>query len=306
MKKLKDAGEFGWIESLKKKTRTAPSVKKGIGDDAAVISLNGKKVILFTTDMLLENRHFRHRECTAREIGWKAMAVNVSDIAAMGGRPTYAVISAGLPPDLPLKFAQGIYDGLNACARRFGVSIVGGDTNASKNIILSVALLGEAAGKPVLRSGAKPGDSIFVSGTLGGSYASKKHLRFVPRVKESLYLCSHFRPTAMMDLSDGLASDIHRLTKESRVGAVLFAKSIPVSRYAAGLDAALKDGEDFELLFTLSAKNAARLVTTERRGFVPFKKVGRILPAAEGVRLETSDGRLYPLPAAGFDHFRKK
>ena len=216
-------GEFGLIEMILRSVGKTRSVRVGIGNDAAVLFFNRHKDLLFTTDMLIEGRHFLRPAATAFEIGWKAMAVNISDIAAMGGRPTAAVVSAGLPKDLTVGAVRGIYRGLEAISENFKVNVVGGDTNRSEKIVLSVALLGEVArGRAICRSGAKVGDVIFVSGSLGGSYASKKHLRFMPRVAEAAYLTRRFKVHAMMDLSDGLASDIHSLADASRVGALLF------------------------------------------------------------------------------------
>jgi len=297
MKTLRQAGEFGWIGMAKKYCR-------GIGDDTAVLK-GTKKDILLTTDMLLEDRHFRLREATPYEIGWKAMVVNLSDIAAMGGTPVAAVVALGAPASTNIKFLNEVYRGLRAAASRFGASIVGGDTNASKKLTLAVTLLGEAEkGKAVLRSGAKPGDWVFVSGTLGGSYASKKHLRFVPRLREARWLVKNFRVNAMMDLSDGLASDLGHICEESHVGAILNERAVPVSSKARTVKQALSEGEDFELLFTLSAKEGAALMKKKPpAGFPKFAHVGWIV---RGSRVEwlRNNGRLEKLSLKGFDHYR--
>lgn len=296
MKTLKIAGEFGFIASLKKYCA-------GLGDDTAVLS-GGKKDILFTTDMLIEGRHFLLNKASPFEIGWKAMAVNLSDIAAMGGSPRWAVVSLGAPGATPVKLLEGIYRGMDAAAQRFGAHIVGGDTNRNERLVLSVALLGEAEkGKAVRRSGAKPGDWVFVTGRLGNSYRSKKHLRFIPRLREARWLSDNFRLHAMMDLSDGLASDIRRLCAESRVGAVLSEGPIPRAEGASVLQA-LGDGEDFELLFTLPASEAVRLSRKKApAGFPRFSHVGWIV---KGSRIEwlRKNGRLETLALRGFDHFR--
>ena len=172
--------------------------------------------------------------------------------------------------------------------------------------MISIALLGECEkAKALRRSGARVGDVIFVSGELGGSYASKKHLLFTPRIAEARYLAKHFQVHAMMDVSDGLAGDVRHIAEESRVGALLCAEAVPVSREARGLEAALSDGEDFELLFTLSPKEAARLhfdAFQMKTGL--FKPVGKIVDKKHGVRLIDPQGTSHPLAAKGFDHFR--
>jgi thiamine-monophosphate kinase len=303
---MKDLGEFGLIGEIRKSVRRGPGVTLGIGDDTAVVRPRAGHELLFTTDMLVEGIHFRAGdEASAREIGQKAMAVNLSDIAAMGGVPTHAVAAVGLPGGLDVTFARDLMKGLRTTAEAWGVSLVGGDTNRSGVIIVSVALLGEVKkGKAVRRSGAKPGDVIFVTGNLGGSYASRKHLNFTPRLAESAYL-GGYKVSAMMDLSDGLASDLGKLATESGVGAVLSAEAVPLSTWAKSLDAALTDGEDFELLFTLSPREAARLsLASKPAGLALFRPVGKITPCREGLRIFRADGRYTPIEDKGYDHFR--
>lgn len=301
---MREIGEFGFIEMLRRHAGKGRGVELGIGDDAAVLRF-GRRRLLLTTDMILEGVHFQIGAATGFEIGWKALAVNVSDIAAMGGVPAYAVTAIGVPPRLPLRFVREIYAGLRASARLFRVSIVGGDTNASEKLVLSVALLGETDPRGVARrSGAKPGDTIFVSGVLGGSYDSKKHLRFIPRMKEARFLMRHFKVHAMMDISDGLASDIRRICERSGTGARLEEAAIP-RLSDVSLKQALCDGEDFELLFTLSPKDAARLRHfSKQRTLAPFHAVGTIMPDAYGIRLVGRDGRQKRLSPNGFDHFK--
>lgn len=297
MKTLKDIGEHGWIRMAKKYSH-------GIGDDTAVLP-GTRKDQLLTTDMLLEGRHFRLGEATAFEIGWKAMAVNLSDIAAMGGAPVAAVVSLGAPMSMSVKFLKELYRGLRTAARRFGAEIVGGDTNASKYLTLAVTMLGEVEkGKAILRSGAKAGDWLFVSGALGASYRSKKHLRFLPRVREARWLVKNFNVHAMMDLSDGLASDVRRICEESRTGVILSERALPFSAKTRSAGQALTEGEDFELLFTLSAKEGSALLRKKiPRGFPSFSHVGWIV---KGSRVEwlRKNGRLQKLSLKGFDHYR--
>lgn len=305
MKRLSDIGEFGWIEDLRRKIKKSRGVSVGPGDDAAVLDGPRGNKMLLTTDMLIEGRHFTRKDASAFEIGRKAMAVNVSDIAAMGGVPRYAVISAGLPGSVSKKYLDELFGGFATIARECGVAIVGGDTNRSEKIVISVAMTGEVEPrKLVLRSGAKPGDIIFVSGFLGGSYQSRKHLNFTPRLREAQHLVSKFKINAMMDLSDGLGSDIRRICRESRVGAVLSLPDIPATD-PKNIPAALSDGEDFELLFTAPVAEAAKIGSVDHpKGLAFFSPVGRIVRAAEGVTAVDASGKRVRLKASGFDHFR--
>lgn len=293
-------GEFALIERLKRFQNLSAKVVKGIGDDAAVLPLDTKRYQLFTTDMCVEGVHFL-KTMPACSVGWKAMAVNVSDIAAMGGCPRFAVVSIGVPrtrSGINVRYLEGIYEGMHECARTFGVSIVGGDTVKSDKLVINVALLGDVEKKKLtLRGGAKPGDVIFVTGPLGGSLKSGRHLTFTPRVKEARWLVEHVKPTAMMDISDGLAGDLGHILKASSVGAVLDEASIPLHR-GVTLAQALTDGEDFELAFTISFKSAKRLMKNKR-----FFPVGVIVHAHEGFRLRRADGSQVPVQAKGFRHF---
>jgi thiamine-monophosphate kinase len=181
---------------------------------------------------------------------------------------------------------------------------VGGDTNASPRLVLSVALLGRVPrGRAVTRSGARVGDVLFVTGRLGGSFRSGRHLRFEPRLKEAEFLMRKYRPHAMMDLSDGLASDLRRIAEASGVGAIVCAEAVPRSE-GAGLSAALQDGEDFELLFALPPRDAARLSLESPRGLAPFSPIGKVVHRRMGITLFQRGEALRPLPAGGFDHFR--
>ncbi len=306
-KNLRSFGEFGLIDKIAKMTRTDRSVLLGIGDDTAVLKIGGAN-ILFTTDMLIEDKHFRLSEATGFEIGWKALAVNISDIAAMGGLPLHAVVAVGLPQSLNVQFVMKIYEGLRAAARQFHVNIVGGDTNASEKLVISVALIGSCGKRrPVMRSGARSGDVVFVSGALGGSYGSGKHLNFMPRIAESQYLIKNFKINSMIDISDGLSSDIHRLANASRVGAALTQRVIPVARSTGKIEEAFTDGEDFELLFTMSSKEAARLMLAKKpKTLADFHAIGKIVPRKFGIKLLKNNGKEEPLLEKGFDHFRDK
>jgi thiamine-monophosphate kinase len=299
LKKIKECNIIG---ALAGRLRTAdPDVVVGIGDDAAVVKGPAGVYWLLTVDMLVEGVHFNKNEDSGN-VGYKAMAVSVSDIAAMGGEPKFALVSAGLPRKNLDARARALFTGLRRCARHFGVSVIGGDTNRSDRLVVDVFMMGQVERKKlVLRSGARPEDVICVSGPLGGS-RSGHHLDFVPRLKEARFLVKHFNVHAMMDLSDGLSMDLSRLCASSRLGAVIFEESVPRNPDVKTLAAALGDGEDYELLFTLSQKEARRLL---RRRASPFRfyPVGRMTRAFRGVRIQGLKGDLKPLPAPGFKHF---
>ncbi|MBI3011094.1 MAG: thiamine-monophosphate kinase [Candidatus Omnitrophica bacterium] len=268
--------------------------------------------------MLIEGVHFHRRSVPARQIGWKALACNVSDVAAMGGRPLWAVISLGLPPRTSVPFVDALYAGLRRCARRFGVAIVGGDTVRAKQVVVDVAIIGTVEpGHVVLRSGAQPGDALFVTGRLGGSYRSGRHARFLPRLAEAQALVRRVRVHAMIDLSDGLASDLWQVSRASGMTLRVDMARIPVSNAARkclrrrcpcrawhGWQAqfhALMDGEDFELLFAVGAGAAMRVPRRVRS--CPVTRIGRVV--ARGIRVELAfpGGRVTRLTPQGFRHF---
>src|SRR5271154_2330066 len=206
--KISQLGEFALIDALKAYAPITKSVIKGIGDDAAVLPYSKSQYLLFTTDMLTEDTHFTPR-MPPRGIGHKALACNISDIAAMGGWPTFAVISIGIPKNLPVKFIKDVYKGIERTARDFNVIIVGGDTIKTDKIVINVALLGLVEKKYLTtRDGSKSGDWIFVTGPLGGSLKSGRHLNFLPRMAQARFLVENYKPSAMMDISDGLAGDL--------------------------------------------------------------------------------------------------
>ena len=269
-------GEFGLIDLIRKQIPVGPKVARGIGDDTAVLFYSKNKYLLFTTDMMAEDVHFT-RKMKPYQIGHKALACNISDIAAMGGLPTFAVVSLGVPASLTVRFVEDIYKGMQALAKQFGVNIVGGDTIRSEKIIINVALLGEVEKKYLAtRDGARPGDWVFVSGPLGGSFKSGRHLSFIPRVTEARFLVQNFKPSAMMDISDGLAGDLNHMLKASKVGVKLDETLIP-RHQGITLKQALSDGEDFELLFSLSSLKAKKLLDwqekTKRWFFYPMGQI---------------------------------
>ncbi len=299
--RLSRVGEFRLIKLIQKNAHTTRGVIKGIGDDTAVLDGSGRDRLLFTTDMLAEGVHFSKRTAP-RDVGHKALACSISDIVAMGGLPTFAVISLGLPAGTGLKFVKDIYKGINHLARQCDVGIVGGDTIKTGKIIINVALLGQVKKSAlVTRDTAKEGDRIFVTGPLGKSFQSGRHLKFFPRIKESRYLVEKFKPSAMIDISDGLAADLGHILHQSRVGAVIYEDGIPRNPRAT-LKNALYDGEDFELIFTLSPSKVARWKAVKRHPF-KFYQIGEIVDRKKKLQLVDSRGHASRIEAKGYTHF---
>lgn len=303
-------GEFAFIEWLRRRTPSDLRVLIGPGDDTAAISLSPRATaggLLVTTDMLLEGSCFILAEAGAERIGRKAMAVNLSDIAAMAGRPIAAVVSVGLPRDGGRALAEGLYAGMRGMADQFETAIVGGDTNSWKGpLAVSVTLIGEPTGcGPVTRGSAMVGDWLMATGPFGGSIQGH-HLDFTPRVREAMQLHERVSLHAMIDVSDGLAADVNHLCRESRCGAVLFGESIPISVAARAmaddrtpLEHALHDGEDFELVFAVSRSDGWRLLVEQPVPGITLCHLGEFVP--EGLWLETA-GRREPLEPRGYVH----
>src|ERR1039457_1272735 len=295
--------EFELIHRLTRTLPTNPSVVVGAGDDCAVLDAGvPDRLLLFKTDAVVEGVHFA-LGTAPEKIGHKALGRCLSDVAAMAGTPSAALVTIALPRDFSSDYVEGIYTGLNALARRHQVAIVGGETTTNPGgILISVALLGWVPrGKGVLRSGAEAGDAIFVTGELGGSLAGK-HLEFEPRLAEARWLAQHFSLHAMLDVSDGLAGDLRHILTASPAGAGLLATSIPIPRAArlaakasssakSALLAALTDGEDFELLFTVAGRDAVPLLDAWRKEFpkLPLTCLGKI-KAAEGITIRERNG----------------
>ena len=302
MRTVQAIGEMGLIERLRRTLTPRSTVQVGIGDDAAVLRGSGRERWLFASDMLIEGVHFRRRDVPPRWIGWKALACNVSDIAAMGGRPVWAVVSIGLPPSTPIRFVEALYDGLERCARRFGLSIVGGDTVRAPQVVIDVAIVGTVRPAHLtLRRGIRVGDALFVTGRLGGSYTSGRHARFMPRLREAQALVRRVRLHAMIDLSDGLASDLWQLSRASRVRLRIEAAQIPIAPAARTLHHALMDGEDFELLVAVSPRDVGRV--PRRIGGCSITRIGAAIAHGIGVELVDPRGRIRRLVPRGFRHF---
>jgi thiamine-monophosphate kinase len=310
-------GEFGLINWIRGQQRRPPGkgTVVGIGDDCAVLEFNPGSQILVTTDMLMDGRHFQLARDGAFAAGYKAMGANLSDIAAMAGNPRAALVSVALPKGEAVGVAQDLHAGLMRMADRFEVDLVGGDTNAWDGpLVVSVTLLGETTARgAVRRSGARPGDVILVTGPLGGSFFHGRHLRPEPRVREALALAGIACLNAMIDISDGLSSDLGHILKESgHLGAILDAALIPIhpdaieQSQADGvppIDHALHDGEDFELCMVCSPESAIKLVESRSDG-IALHQIGEITESPE-LRIRLLDGTLAHVEPRGFDHFRE-
>ncbi|WP_145369162.1 thiamine-phosphate kinase [Maioricimonas rarisocia] len=300
--------ELELIEWIRQRTPSHQQMPIGLGDDTALVRC-GDGTTLVTTDTLTEGRHFTVPPATPAEIGRKALAVNLSDIAAMAGQPTFAFITLVLPQQRGLSFARELMDGLIATAEEFSVVVAGGDTNVWDGpLVIGVTLMGEPTGSgPVQRSGAVPGDWIMVTGRLGGSLPSGRHLTFTPRVVEAQTLHAACELHAMIDLSDGISTDLGHILDESKIGATIRAAHVPVSPSVPQdlpaeerVQHALNDGEDFELLFTVSPEVGASLLASPPLA-LPISHIGEITTDSER-QLQLPDGRLVPLQAGGWEH----
>ncbi len=333
--KLGELGEFGLISRIAQKVGVrSPDVVVGIGDDAAVLKGNSEKYILISTDAFVEDVHFRTSYCSFFEIGWRIAAANISDIAAMGGRPKQLFVTIALPGGITLQQVEQLYEGLNQLAEQFQVTVAGGDTVASPGgLFISVTITGEVNPTRLkLRSGARPGEGIFVTGCLGLSklgldvlnaqdlarekfpVAVAKHLTPTPRVREVNFLVERIPVSAMIDISDGLASEIYHICTPSGVGARLQPELLPVHpelNLAVQItrtdvsEYLLRGGEDFEILFTAPLEATQDLVGAFKRTFdLDLSCVGETTESSGGIVLVTGGSRTLPLPGQGFDHFR--
>jgi thiamine-monophosphate kinase len=287
----------------------------GIGDDCAILDIPRGHELLITTDFSLEDVHFRRDWHPADSIGHRCLARGLSDIAAMGGTPHSAFLSLALPPDLPQKWVDDFLRGFLKLAKRYSVPLAGGDTAQSPNGVLAdIIVIGTIpTGRAVLRSGARAGDIIYVSGTLGSSVATLQKLRSGkklwtaqhtrhfypdPRIALGRYLREKKLASAMIDTSDGLSTDLRHICDESHVGAVIDQAALPALPGDEGLQHALHGGEDYELLFTASPN---RRIPRTIAG-VPITRIGKIT-AGRAIKLQTPDGKSQPLQPGGWQHF---
>jgi len=331
---LSEVGEFGFIDRINRLMISRPEgIIQGIGDDASVFEPPSGSVLLITTDMLVEGVHFLLGSTSFRLLGRKSLAVNLSDMAAMGAEPLDAYVSLAVPEKLSLEDLQELYEGLREMAWEHRVNILGGDTTRSSGpLVINVALTGCAPKEQVVfRSGASPGDFIYVTGTLGdagagldlvlrgGGWPHEKsrflleaHLNPKPQVLEGRFLAGRGFPTSMMDLSDGLASDLRRICERSGVGALVMEEAIPLSnplrQYALEfelnpLSLALGGGEDYCLLLTVPAQRGPEVERAFEGEFgKPIWRIGKIT-AEPQVLLLTREGRTLSLPKGGWDAF---
>ncbi|NNE69010.1 MAG: thiamine-phosphate kinase [Rhodothermales bacterium] len=332
-------GEFGLIDRMRTRLgqEASPDLLLGIGDDAAVYRISDDRSHVVTTDALVEGVHFDRSFVPMGHLGRKAIAVNVSDVVAMNARPRYATVTLGMPRNLSVEMVEALYDGMAEACASYGMEIVGGDTTASPQMVISVTVIGEARTEDLIfRRGAHPGDLVCLSGNVGAAFAGLQILldqrremqelgpRFEPNIEAYRYVIgrqltpearidalsswreSGIRPHALIDVSDGVASEIHHLCAASGCGAIIEATSLPVhpetaaaaAERVADLDTyALFGGEDYELLFALDPDEADRL-----DGDL-FTVIGQFTPAEEGIVVRGEDGHEIPLTASGYNHF---
>ena len=334
--------EFRFIEQLVQQFgRTGPSVIRGIGDDAAIVRSVAGRELLVTADLLIEHVHFDFTTATFEDVGYKAAVANLSDIAAMGGRPDYLITTTAIPSSYTQPEMLRLYRGMMGACREYGVRLIGGDTSRSpRDVFIGIIMIGSVpTGRALTRAGARPGDLLYVTGTLGDSlagfellavqkkatnvtnlpdrvtrYLLRRHRRPTPWVREAQWLSRRRLASAAIDLSDGLSGDFVHLCEQSGVGAEIEAAALPISiacrKYAeAGrLDAtrlALKGGEDYELLFTVSPRKQAALARAMRRAGITCSRIGAIRRKSFGIRLRSGAHASRPLPVLSFRHFQK-
>ncbi len=298
--------EFDLIDWIRSRSQRTGRVPIGIGDDAASLGVINDETLV-ATDMLMEGVHFKFPDATPFQAGRKSLAVNLSDIAAMAGKPIAAFVAICLPKSRGQQFAREVMGGIQTLANEFDVEVAGGDTNSWDGpLVVSVTVVGQATrGRCITRSGAKPGDALFVTGQLGGSIHGK-HVDFTPRVQDAIRLHESVELNAIIDLSDGLSSDIHHVLNQSQVGAIIVASEIPIAEAAVAneaktpLERALTDGEDFELLFAVGPNDSETLQHNSPCD-VQLRRIG-IVTEELGARLECSDGRVVELPPQGWCH----
>ncbi len=330
---VKGFGEFRLIDRIREKVASPPESEVGIGDDAAVLSLGAAEVLL-TTDAFVEGIHFDPRIANLFQIGARMVTAAVSDVAAMGGTPRHVVVSLCIPPELRLSEFDALTDGMIASAETYGATLMGGDTVSTTGpLVVSVTVTGLPASRPILRSGAGLGNALGVTGRLGGAAAGlhvlrdealqadfpemgERHLAPVARVREGELLASSGLVSSMIDISDGLAAEIHHLAEASGVGFAIEAAKIPLFDGLGDLagrlgddplEMALASGEEFELLFTLSVRDHQEIDRLfqylHSKTGIEITRIGEARPSPDGIVLVMPDGSRNELPPTGFDHF---
>lgn len=336
--RLEDLGEFPLIARLTAGLESRADVALGVGDDAAALDLGADHLLLATCDAQVEGTHFLPSVASPEEIGHKALAVNLSDIAAMGGEPLWALVSLIAPPTLDVAMLDGVYAGMRALARRFNVALVGGNVSSTPGpLTLDVTALGRVTRERMLtRAGARAGDRLLVTGRLGAAVAAllaftnapeeadlpaealseARHAMVTPqpRVREGMALAATGQVSAMLDISDGLAGDLGHMCERSQVGAIVELAALPVDAATRALalalghdpaQLALTSGDDYELLFTVRPEGVADALEAVRAVGGVATVIGEITSANEGLRVREPDGALRPLDARGWDHLRR-
>lgn len=338
---LSELGEFGLIRELSKSVKLSrKSSVKGIGDDAAILKWNSKKNVVITTDMLTEGVHFNLAYCPLKHLGYKAVAVNVSDIYAMGAIPTHITVSVALSNRFSLEAIKELYEGINLACANYGVDLIGGDTTSSSSgLVMSITALGETDATPIYRSGAKEYDLLCVSGDLGAAYVglqilerenavflagkgAQPDLGKYPYVLERQLkpeprkdIVEYFKkegivPSAMIDISDGLASEIMHICEQSNVGCTIYEEKLPIDQETFNVAnelnlsptiCALNGGEDYELLFTISQKEYDKI-----KDYQGVTIIGHITDQNSGANMVTGSDTIIPLTAQGWDAFNNK
>jgi len=328
--RLSQLGEFGLIEAIARTTPKGSGVRIGIGDDAAWVS-HPRQSSLITSDLLIEGIHFDLRWTTMFDLGYKTLAVNLSDIAAMGGISAYLMLSLGIPSHFDSKKIAEFYRGIHSLAARSGVTLIGGDTNIAPLFLACACVIGHPSKHPLTRSGAKTGDDIYVTGTLGDAALAlqilqskskrahgktigqlmQRHHRPTARLTAGSILAEKRVASAMIDISDGLIQDLGHICKASGVGAEISADDIPLSsayRAVAGKDDlryALSGGEDYELLFCAPHSHRDDIEKLQRRAKVSITRIGRCVASRAGISVIAASGKPMALDAPGHDHFKK-
>jgi thiamine-monophosphate kinase len=315
--KLSQLGEFGLIDRLAKGVgKPSKNVAVGIGDDAAAVEMPGiklfplgSKYLLITTDTLIENIHFKLKNTSFFDLGYKALAINISDIAAMGGYPTYALVTIGANKNLSVKKIEDLYRGIKKVAREYKIEIVGGDTVQSpKELVVSITLLGEVEKKNLLtRSKAEVGDAILVTGDFGGPAAAKfdsRKLKVESRTQEARIIAKSRMATSMIDSSDGLVRSVIEICRASLVGARIWTDSVPKAKKAT-LKHALYGGEEYELVFTTPRSKAVELRDLiQKKTGTKVSIVGEIVAGKRGVKLVDVRGKVRSPKSGGYEHFK--
>jgi thiamine-monophosphate kinase len=327
--RLSRLGEFGLIERVRRVTPQNSGVLLGIGDDAAWVE-NKSVSALITSDLLIEGVHFDLKWTSLFALGYKTLAVNLSDIAAMGGIPAYLILSLGIPPNFLTRQIDEFYRGIRRLAAKTGVSLVGGDTNVARSLLISACLIGHAPHRPISRGGAQVGNDLYVTGTLGDSalalqllknkpphskrasvaYLLSRHHQPTPRLAAGAILAKERLATAMIDVSDGLLQDLGHICEASGVSATIFEEQIPLSSpYRAlagreGIRYALAGGEDYELLFCARRRDRARIAKLQNRAGVTITRIGRCVSAPKGITVLDRTGNPVSVRKQGYDHFK--